>query len=247
MRVAIITGAARGIGRAIAERLASSNWQIVCADIDPVGNLETSQRVGGDAITCDVGNEAEISALIDQAVAKRKRLDAIVSNAGINQVSTLSEWTLAQWNRVIAVNLTSSFLLARAGEPHLRRANGAMVLIASTRAHMSEPDTFAYTASKGGIVALTHSLAMSLRPDVRVNCISPGWIDTGKHGPISEEDHSQHPAGRVGLPEDVGRCRRVSPRPGPFRFHDRPGDHHRWWHDPPDDLCLTVARTRLKK
>ncbi|MGI9411054.1 MAG: SDR family oxidoreductase [Hyphomicrobiaceae bacterium] len=203
MRVAIITGAARGIGRAIAERLASSNWQIVCADIDPVGNLETSQRVGGDAITCDVGNEADISALIDQTVAKRKRLDAIVSNAGINQVSTLSEWTLAQWNRVIAVNLTSSFLLARAGEPHLRRANGAMVLIASTRAHMSEPDTFAYTASKGGIVALTHSLAMSLRPDVRVNCISPGWIDTGKHGPISEEDHSQHPAGRVGLPEDV--------------------------------------------
>ena len=203
MRVAIITGAARGIGRAIAEQLATSNWQIVCADIDPVGNLDTSNRVGGDAITCDVGKEADISALIDQTIAKRRRLDAIVSNAGINQVSTLSEWTLAQWNRIIAVNLTSSFLLARAAEPHLRRASGAMVLIASTRAHMSEPDTFAYTASKGGIVALTHSLSMSLRPDVRVNCISPGWIDTGKHGPISDDDHSQHPVGRVGQPADV--------------------------------------------
>jgi NAD(P)-dependent dehydrogenase (short-subunit alcohol dehydrogenase family) len=78
-----------------------------------------------------------------------------------------------------------------------------MVLIASTRAHMSEPDTFAYSASKGGLVALTHSLAVSLGPDVRVNCISPGWINVDESATLTAEDHAQHPAGRVGVPADI--------------------------------------------
>jgi NAD(P)-dependent dehydrogenase (short-subunit alcohol dehydrogenase family) len=86
--------------------------------------------------------------------------------------------------------------------PHLRRARGAVVNIASTRALQSEPDTEAYAAAKGGVVALTHAMAMSLGPAVRVNCISPGWIDTGKHR-ISRADHGQHPAGRVGRVEDI--------------------------------------------
>jgi NAD(P)-dependent dehydrogenase (short-subunit alcohol dehydrogenase family) len=78
-----------------------------------------------------------------------------------------------------------------------------MVAVASTRAHMSEANTLAYSASKGGIVALTHALAITLAPEVRVNCVSPGWIDTGKHGPLTVGDHAQHPVGRVGVPEDV--------------------------------------------
>src|SRR5437764_924697 len=82
-------------------------------------------------------------------------------------------------------------------------ARGALVTIASTRAHMSEPGTLAYSASKGGLVALTHALAITLAPDVRVNCVSPGWIDSGKHGPLKASDHAQHPVGRVGRPEDV--------------------------------------------
>jgi len=85
----------------------------------------------------------------------------------------------------------------------LRQARGAIVTIASTRAHMSEPNTLAYSASKGGLVALTHALAMTLAPEVRVNCVSPGWIDTGKHGALKASDHAQHPVGRVGRPEDV--------------------------------------------
>src|SRR5207244_12081931 len=85
----------------------------------------------------------------------------------------------------------------------LKQVRGAIVTIASTRAHMSEPNTLAYSASKGGLVALTHALAMTLAPDVRVNCVSPGWIDTGKHGPLGASDHAQHPAGRVGVPDDV--------------------------------------------
>jgi hypothetical protein len=103
---------------------------------------------------------------------------------------------------VIGTNLTSTFLLTRAGEAMLRAANGSVVTIASTRAHMSEPHTEAYAASKGGLVALTHALAVSLGPDIRVNCISPGWIVT-KGDPPRPEDHAFHPAGRVGTPQDI--------------------------------------------
>lgn len=119
--------------------------------------------------------------------------------------------SLDEWNRVIAVNLTGAMLCVKHAAPHLRAARGAIVNIASTRALMSEPNTEAYAASKGGIVALTHALAMSLGPDVRVNCICPGWIDSApwqkkskrKTPQWSEQDHTQHPAGRVGEPMDI--------------------------------------------
>ncbi len=201
-KVAIITGAARGIGRAIAAHLAGNGWTPVCADIDEAENRAAARAAGGEAVACDVGRETDVDALVANTVKRHGRLDAVVANAGINLYRPLSQWTLDQWGRIIATNLTSSFLLARAGEPHLRATKGAMVLVASTRATMSEPGTFAYTASKGGIVALTHSLAMSLEPDVRVNCVSPGWIDTGKH-PVTADDHAQHPVGRIGRPEDI--------------------------------------------
>jgi NAD(P)-dependent dehydrogenase (short-subunit alcohol dehydrogenase family) len=201
-KVVIVTGAARGIGRAICTRLSDDGWGVICVDIAEQENRETAAFVGGEAATCDVGKEAEVEELVRMVAAKYGRLDGIVSNAGINRYQPLADWTLAEWNRIIGTNLTANFLLARAAERHLRSAKGAMVLMASTRAHMSEPNTFAYSASKGGIVALTHSLAMSLQPDVRVNCISPGWIETGKHA-IEPGDHEQHPVGRIGRPADI--------------------------------------------
>jgi len=123
----------------------------------------------------------------------------------------MKDLSLAEWNQVIGTNLTGSFLLAKHCGDHLQRNNGRIVNIASTRALMSEPDTEAYAASKGGIVALTHALALSLGPQVTVNCISPGWIETcewkkqsarhtAKH---SDADKAQHPVGRVGKPEDI--------------------------------------------
>jgi hypothetical protein len=115
----------------------------------------------------------------------------------------LRRLTLAEWHRVIDTNLTAAFLLARAAERSLRKARGAMVLIASTRALMSEPNTESYSASKGGLVALTHALAISLGPDVRVNCVSPGWIATRNYGALRRKDHAQHPVGRVGKPQDI--------------------------------------------
>ncbi len=202
-QTAIVTGAARGIGAAIALRLARDCWHVVAADIETGDGADLVRAAGGTVVAADIGVEAGVKRVVAEALAATGRIDAIVSNAGINANGALSETSLDAWNRVLAVNLTALFLLAREAEAELRRRKGAMVAIASTRAHMSEPDTLAYSASKGGVVALSHALAVTLGPDVRVNCISPGWIDTGKWGPLKASDHAQHPAGRVGTPEDV--------------------------------------------
>jgi NAD(P)-dependent dehydrogenase (short-subunit alcohol dehydrogenase family) len=202
-RVVIVTGAGNGIGAGVARHLAQSGWRVVAADIDASAVAATARAIGADAVVCDVGKETDIRALVEEARSKLGRIDAIVSNAGISANGPLSGTSLDAWNRVLAVNLTATFLLAKAAELDLRAAKGAIVTIASTRAHMSEPNTLAYSASKGGVVALTHALALTLAPDVRVNCISPGWIDTGKAGALRPSDHAQHPAGRVGRPDDI--------------------------------------------
>ena len=202
-KVAIITGAGHGIGRACAAELSTKGWACVCADLDAAGAEKTASSAGGRAIACDVSKEADVKRLIGETVSAFGRIDAILSNAGIMHRKTLAETTMEDWNKVIATNLTAAFLLAKFGEEHIRRSKGGMVLIASTRAHMSDPDTFAYSASKGGLVGLTHSLAMTLGPDVRVNCISPGWINIDENAKLSAEDHAQHPAGRVGTPSDI--------------------------------------------
>jgi len=201
-KAAIITGAARGIGAAVARSLAHAGWTVVCADIDTT-IITVAAALGARGVVCDVGEESGVERLVSETQGHCGRIDAVVCNAGINANGPLQDTTIEAWNRVLAVNLTSTFLLARACESDLRAAMGAMVTIASTRARMSEPDTLAYSASKGGLVALTHALALTLAPDVRVNCISPGWIDTGKSGAPRPSDHAQHPAGRVGRPEDI--------------------------------------------
>ena len=202
-KTVIVTGAARGLGASIAARLARDGWTVVASDIDAKTLSATAAAAGAHPVVADAGAEADVRRLVSETLSRFSRLDAIVANAGVNANGPLASTSLEAWNRVLAVNLTSLFLLAREAEAALRAAKGAIVAIASTRAHMSEPDTLAYSASKGGIVALTHALAMSLGPDVRVNCISPGWIDTGKWGPLKPSDHAQHPVGRVGIPDDI--------------------------------------------
>ncbi|MGD9803270.1 MAG: SDR family oxidoreductase [Hyphomicrobiaceae bacterium] len=202
-KTVIVTGAARGLGAAITTRLSRDGWNVVASDIDAATLSVTANAVHAHPVVANAGDEADVRRLVTETTARFGRLDAIVANAGINANGPLASTSLEAWNRVLAVNLTSFFLLAREAEAALRAANGSIVAIASTRAHMSEPDTLAYSASKGGIVALTHALAMSLGPDVRVNCISPGWIDTGKWGPLKPSDHDQHPVGRVGIPDDI--------------------------------------------
>lgn len=198
--VALVTGGSRGIGRAIADRLAAGGWRAVIAD------RALSDGEGGASahrfVNADVGDEAAVAELVAGVAAREGRLDALVCNAGFMIRKPIETLSLGEWNAVLATNLTSTFLLARAAAPLLRQRQGAILTIASTRAHQSEPDTESYAASKGGLLALTHALAVSLGPAIRVNCISPGWIDT-QGGSLSAEDHDQHPAGRVGRPEDV--------------------------------------------
>jgi len=200
-RAALITGAARGIGAAVAARLAADGWRVVLADRDPAG-ADTAARIGARFDQTDVAAEPEVIRAVNRVREQEGRLDALICNAGFMIRKSLAETTLDEWNRVLATNLTSIFLLARAAGDLLRAAHGAIVTIASTRAHMSEPNTESYSASKGGVVALTHALAVSLGPEIRANCVSPGWINS-RGGALSHEDHAQHPAGRVGTPEDI--------------------------------------------
>lgn len=211
----IVTGGGQGIGKAIARRLLGRGIDVVIADVDEEAGRETADEYAdfGDIgfVRCDVSDEAQVRHLIDDTVRRHGGLGALVNNAGIPRFRSLEETTLEDWNSVIATNLTGAFLCGKYAAPHLKAARGAIVNIASTRALMSEPGGEAYAASKGGIVALTHALAVSLGPAVRVNCVSPGWIEvadwkkrsarsTPRH---SEADRAQHPAGRVGIPDDV--------------------------------------------
>jgi NAD(P)-dependent dehydrogenase (short-subunit alcohol dehydrogenase family) len=204
--VAIVTGAAHGIGRAIARRLLDDGWRIALLDLPASGLARVykpSRRVV--LIEGDVAEEQTADSAVDAAKEKFGRLDAVVSNAGIMVRKPISRLTLKEWHKVIDTNLTATFLLARAAEKALRAAGGAIVTIASTRALMSEPKTESYAASKGGLVALTHALAISLGPDIRVNCVSPGWIVVGRDElkELRRKDHLQHPVGRIGKPQDI--------------------------------------------
>ena len=203
-RVAIVTGAANGIGLSIARRLLNDGWRVAAVDV-AARKLTDAYRGRADVelIAADVALEADVKRTLARVVKRFGRLDGLVSNAGIMIRKPIARLTPGEWRRVLDTNLTAAFLLARAAEKPLRRAKGSIVTIASTRALMSEANTEAYSASKGGLVALTHALSVSLAPDVRANCVSPGWIDTGKHGRLRRKDHLQHPAGRVGRPEDI--------------------------------------------
>jgi NAD(P)-dependent dehydrogenase (short-subunit alcohol dehydrogenase family) len=206
-RAAIVTGAAHGIGLAIAQRLLSDGWRLGAVDLPGSGLKRGYARHARQTmlIEGDVGAEDTATRAVCTIVDRFGRLDALVSNAGIMVRKPLRQLTLFEWRKVLDTNLTAAFLFARAAEKPLRASRGAIVTIASTRALMSEPNTESYAASKGGLVALTHALAISLSPEVRVNCISPGWIVVRREEEekLRRKDHLQHPAGRVGCPEDI--------------------------------------------
>lgn len=211
-RVALVTGAARGIGLGISAWLITEGWQVVLADVDRERGSKVARVLGNNAwfVAMDVAKEDQVGVGVAEILGQFGRLDALVCNAAISDPHTppLESLDLKRWNRTLAVNLTGAMLLAKHCAPYLRGHRGAIVNIASTRASQSEADCEAYAASKGGLVALTHALSISLGPEVRVNCVSPGWIDSRDPSqqrlePLSVFDHAQHPVGRVGTVEDV--------------------------------------------
>lgn len=204
--VALVTGGAQGIGKGVARRLLWDGFRVVIADSDEEAAAWLVAESAGEitAITTDVGAEGDVKALFARINADFGRLDALINNAGIARAHgvPLEQLELADWNRMLATNLTGVFLCSKYAIPLLRQQGGAIVNLASTRAFQSEADTEAYSATKGGVVALTHAMAMSLGPQIRVNSISPGWIHVAAE-PLRPQDHSQHPVGRVGTPEDI--------------------------------------------
>lgn len=218
-RAVLVTGGAQGIGRGIAEHLLTRGACVLALDRDAVAldawasfqsphhRARLLTHVG------DVAEEQTAVAAVSAIVSAFGGMHGLVNNAGIADPhgEPPERLDLAHWNRVLAVNLTGAFLMCKHALPHLRAGRGAIVNITSTRALQSEPHGEAYAASKGGLLALTHALAASAGPEVRVNAVSPGWIDVATLRPRSAQqptslrlqDHAWHSVGRVGLAADV--------------------------------------------
>ena len=182
-KAGVVTGGGQGIGKGIVKRLLDEGMSVVIAEIDEEAGQETESHMRSlgpvHFVRTDVRDEDSAKNLVAVALREFGRSDALVNNAGIAgaEQSPIEKLSLDYWHRMISTHLTGTFLCVKHASPYLRTARGAIVNIASTRAFQSEPNREAYAAAKGGIVSLTHALAMSLGPDVRVNCISPGWID----------------------------------------------------------------------
>lgn len=196
MKTAVVTGASGLIGTELCRRYIQSGYAVFGLDIQPGKFKDPSYRF----IKCDLSKESSIRS----AFRKIKSLDVVINNAAATDLTfkPFEKVTLKDWERGLSINLTSYFLVAQLSYKMLKASSGSMVNISSTRHMMSEPNTLIYSASKGGVSALTHSLAISWGPHVRVNSVSPGWI-AASGDKLKPKDHKQHPAGRVGRPQDI--------------------------------------------
>ncbi|MFD0672177.1 SDR family NAD(P)-dependent oxidoreductase [Cohnella sp. GCM10027633] len=212
-KTVVVTGAGKGIGAALAAAYAAEGASVAAIDRDEPSVLQVAEgiaRTGGSAIalTADLRLPEQISAAFDSIRDRFGRIDILVNNAGLSVWKSPLDLEADEWDFVIDTNLRGTFLCSREAAKRMRETGGgAIVNMASTRALMSEPNSEAYAASKGGIVALTHAMAVSLGPDrIRVNAISPGWIETGDYEALRLIDHEQHPAMRVGKTDDIARA-----------------------------------------
>lgn len=188
-KIAIVTGGAQGIGKCIAEEF-KKNGAVVCV-IDKKPN---------DYFTGDLAEEETLKRFAKQVIKDHGRVDYLINNA-IPLMKGISECSYEEFNYALRVGVTAPFFLTKLFLPYFS-SGAAIVNISSSRDRMSQPQTESYTAAKGGITALTHALAVSLAGKVRVNSISPGWIDNA-YTVYSGPDAVQHPAGRVGNPLDI--------------------------------------------
>ena len=214
-KVTLITGGAQGIGKATAHRLISDGWAVMIADINVEAGEEAAEELGALGLTAftptDVSDEAQVQRVVEATIARFGGLDLVMNNAYASVFKWVTTMTRGEWDRVAAVNLTSIFLTTKYAAPHLKARRGGIVNIASVYALMSNSWSDAYDTTKGGIVSLSHALAISLGPEIRVNCICPGAIDVGpwqrranrKPRENIEYRKAQHPVGRMGFGEDI--------------------------------------------
>ncbi len=199
-KTCIVTGGARGIGRCIAERLMALNCRVAVID-----RIDASDAGFDLFFRGNVAEEADLRAFAGKVVETFGSVDYLVNNACYSNRGILSGCSWDDFNAVFNTGVTAPYFLCLLLKDKF--AKGASVVnIASSRAFMSQPDTESYTAAKGGILALTHALAVSLAGVARVNSISPGWIETDPENENTPEDHAQQPVGRIGCPDDIAAC-----------------------------------------
>jgi meso-butanediol dehydrogenase/(S,S)-butanediol dehydrogenase/diacetyl reductase len=224
-RVAIVTGAARGVGRGIAEGFAAAGARVLMCDVDEAEGQAVAEQLSsaGHAVdfrAADVGSATDASGLIDAAVELHGRLDILVNNAAIQIEKTIEELDPDEWDALMSVNFKGVYLCCKYAVPAMRAGGGGSIVnIASVNGFWVEPGLDAYCASKGGVIALTRAIAAGFgRDGIRCNCICPGYVDTGMAARYldSQADPAKaraevaglHAVGRVGQPADIAACAR---------------------------------------
>jgi NAD(P)-dependent dehydrogenase (short-subunit alcohol dehydrogenase family) len=210
--VALVTGAARGIGRAVTAELSRRGWSVVAVDRDDARVPGAERSIAIDLAQADAGG-----CVLRRFLETHRRLDALINNAAEQLVAPLMETSLEDWNRIFACNVSAPFQMTQAFAPLLKAQRGAIVNVVSVHALATSPQMSAYAASKGALLSWTRSAALELAPEVRVNAVLPGATDTPMlrdsvkrsqtHLPEAAMDRlrASHPLGRVAEPSEIAR------------------------------------------
>ena len=210
-RRVFVTGGADGIGKAIVQAFRQADCLVAFCDQNETLGKQTAEETGAIFFPVDVSDQAALEQCVQALFTRWGDLDVIINNVGISQFSPITETSVEEFDQILSVNLRPVFITARLLAIHRKAQTkpnpyGRMVNICSTRYLMSEPGSEGYAASKGGVYSLTHALAVSLGEwHITVNSIAPGWIQNHQYDQLRPEDHAQHPARRVGKPEDIAR------------------------------------------
>jgi NAD(P)-dependent dehydrogenase (short-subunit alcohol dehydrogenase family) len=211
-KIAFVTGGANGIGKAIVTNFCKAGADVVFCDMDE----NAGQQLCSDLslykcsfVKIDASDAGALEQVLNTVISEKGNIDIIINNVGVGGFGSILDISVEEFDKILDINLRPVFITAKILAKH-RDSNpklntyGRIINMSSTRYLMSEPNSEAYAASKGGIVSLTHALAISLaKYNITVNCISPGWIETGDYSQLKPTDHQQHPSGRVGIPDDI--------------------------------------------